>query len=681
VNSRPLPAIPEVKEPAHRVRDALPAIAIAACFVLLLVYSFRQISGADYWWQYATGRLIVSEGIPRVDSFSYTRTGEPWIELRWLFCATLYGITRTVGHIGAQCMQALVMGGAFYIAWLTANRSVKATALAALLLGIVASSQRMFVRPEMVSFLLSAVFLLVVVRFRQSGTRWIWVLPLLQILWTNAHTQFPLGVGICAAGLAATIFEQFVLKRRTVGSIVILALVTCACAAACFVNPYGWRGAVFPIQLFRQIHGTVFKQHIGEFASPFALDVSPVFIAFVSLLILTAWTLWRSLGKLDAAVVVWTLATGYLACVAIRNVPLFALSAVVLSGARVVPRDRTVRSTTSDPAIPAAPPANPVVGSIVAVIASGMAILCATNLLSRWFDDGTRYGLGLLPHRYPLGAAAFLANAKPSGRVINTMTEGSFLTAIGVKVFIDPRLEVYGEEFYDGYLKLQNNQAAWNEAQSRWKFEVAVVDPGSPMVDRIVEAGNFTLMHFEAAGAVFVEKRVPSPPLDAAAAERLVSKLPNDIQWRDRRKLAQFLMATGYPRASAALLERIPASERSNDAKSLLAMGLMRSGRFDAAVKVLRELDQAGAGDAQVKSMLGAALIESGSIEEGLRLVEQALALDNRNAATWAFRARALAAQGKNEAAVEAMSKAVELEPGNSFYVQALESLRRPSPR
>jgi hypothetical protein len=87
---------------------ALSSGALAAVLLLFTAASFRKVWGADFWWQYATGRLVAEHGIPREDVFSYTMTGQPWIEMRWLYCYVLYHLRELSGA-----------GGVIVAKWLT----------------------------------------------------------------------------------------------------------------------------------------------------------------------------------------------------------------------------------------------------------------------------------------------------------------------------------------------------------------------------------------------------------------------------------------------------------------------------------------------------------------------------------------------------------------------------------
>ena len=89
----------------------------AFCVVafLLLFASFRCIWGADYWWQWATGKYVSQSSIPFEDVFSYTRAGKPWIELRWLYCLSLFQLENILGLKSVIVAKFLMLFASFFI--------------------------------------------------------------------------------------------------------------------------------------------------------------------------------------------------------------------------------------------------------------------------------------------------------------------------------------------------------------------------------------------------------------------------------------------------------------------------------------------------------------------------------------------------------------------------------------
>ena len=67
-----------------RLFDAILIGFFLALVFLLGVFQLRDT--ADFYWHLRTGDLIRASGeIPRVDFYTYTRAGSPWIDLHWMF--------------------------------------------------------------------------------------------------------------------------------------------------------------------------------------------------------------------------------------------------------------------------------------------------------------------------------------------------------------------------------------------------------------------------------------------------------------------------------------------------------------------------------------------------------------------------------------------------------------------
>lgn len=228
---------------------AVPALGAAILVVALL--GIRRVWDVDYWWQVATGRwMIEHHAIMRADVFTWTRPGTARIESSWLYCVVLEGLVRAGGVALAVCVKAALMLGAFgSVAWAGLVRTdgrggvwgvggwiaVSCAAMVAAL----ASSQRFVLRPEVVTYAMLGVFVLVVSRWGMR--RGVWVLPALMIVWTNCHSGFGLGLLVvgawwCEAVAAAWTgrggAERWNESRRSAGVLVL-------CAGATLVTPYG----------------------------------------------------------------------------------------------------------------------------------------------------------------------------------------------------------------------------------------------------------------------------------------------------------------------------------------------------------------------------------------------------------------------------------------------------------
>ena len=239
-----------------------------------------DLENSDIGWQLRTGQLILERGeVPQTDWFTYTNPESEWIDLHWLFqigLAKLWAIGGSAALILAKCCVAtLTLAIALSIGKKTWSELITVTCW---LLPVLIYAGRYFVRPEVLTLLFLTCALSILWKAR-TNYRWIWLLPLLQVLWVNSQGLFVLQfVLIGAFGL-----EQ--LLRRVSRSInrlcevdqheTLLPLWPMTIAGSItlltsLLNPYGFRGAIFPATLFARVSGPdrdFFLKFSGEFDS------------------------------------------------------------------------------------------------------------------------------------------------------------------------------------------------------------------------------------------------------------------------------------------------------------------------------------------------------------------------------------------------------------------------------
>src|SRR6516165_690625 len=166
----------------------LAAIVIGSA----LLGSLSPVSGDDPFFLLNDARWLVEHHeIPSVDHFSYTAQGQPWI----------YPVGGSLLFYGLW-----LIGGYALLSWFSASATAATTALllrngsviSAVLtaLAIPLIAVRTGVRADLFTTLLSAAYLALLWRYHKTGRARLWLLPVLMILWVNAHLGFFLGLGV-----------------------------------------------------------------------------------------------------------------------------------------------------------------------------------------------------------------------------------------------------------------------------------------------------------------------------------------------------------------------------------------------------------------------------------------------------------------------------------------------------
>ena len=174
----------------HQRGDALAsALPWLLLFALTAALVLQRIQSVDYWWLLRTGQLIAETGsVPRVDDYTFTVTGERWVDIHWLFQLGLWGLFRLGGHaavvLGKLAPIAAVL---VLLAPIGYRRQRQFVSIAALALLLLAACDRFLPRPELLSWVLLAAVLRILDRFERTGDRWIWAVVPVQLLWVNVH--------------------------------------------------------------------------------------------------------------------------------------------------------------------------------------------------------------------------------------------------------------------------------------------------------------------------------------------------------------------------------------------------------------------------------------------------------------------------------------------------------------
>ena len=179
-------------------------------------YAIGPIADYDFWWHLKTGEVMVQGGgLLQSDPFNFTGDGlvsnieAVILKGYWLWQITAYGLYTLFGFNGIFLFNLVI---AFVMVGVVAQqmrRQRVGFALAVLLLTLGFSLMRntyMLERPQIVSFLFTAILLVQFARVRDGG-QFGWMLPLLMMVWANLHGGFAVGDILLLCFLAGAVIE------------------------------------------------------------------------------------------------------------------------------------------------------------------------------------------------------------------------------------------------------------------------------------------------------------------------------------------------------------------------------------------------------------------------------------------------------------------------------------------
>ena len=232
-------------------RMAFPVFLILAIFTVMYGYS-PGLADPDYYWHLKTGELIwQARALPEGDPFSWTFQGRDWVLHEWLFQLGLYRLYALTGPAGVAAMTAFVLALVWYLPYATADRMVKRPVLVFLLAlvlgaGVVGSGAP---RPHLVSLVFFAILLAVFFQAKYGARHWpLLAVPVLMVVWVNAHGGFAIGIAAMAA-LAALEWVNLAWRYRDRAQVVLCAWLTGVAGltlAASALNPDGVAHWAYP---------------------------------------------------------------------------------------------------------------------------------------------------------------------------------------------------------------------------------------------------------------------------------------------------------------------------------------------------------------------------------------------------------------------------------------------------
>ena len=624
-----------------KVDFILNRLLLIVFFAILIVYASREISDLDLWLHLKTGEVILKNGfVPLNDIFSFTIQGKPWINHEWLFQVLAY-LFFSFGHAdGLILMQNIVVIATFFMLYLMGMRKGSHVfVFIVLYLTLLAIAYRFTIRPDIFSLFFLTLYLFLIKDFIDNKTRAIWILPILQIVWTNMHGfsfTGPLLILIFLSGelikrAAKLPFEWRNTQRLDDNEIFQLVILFVLMSLASLANPAGLAGAAYPFSVLGQISGKgrVVFQYIQELAKPVTLknifDLN-FFLFYKAVIVISFFSFRFNHKHMDISDFILWFSFLCFSLLAIRNVAYFAIIAayVIFSNAEL--------ASESGKTLPFKIPSERLktIGYYVAMaflfyypVKGTMKYLESSNYN---FDTYKLKSIlwGVAEERFPENAVKFLSENKLPRHMFNDFNSGSYLigkTYPARQVFIDGRTELYGPEFFLNYVALgEGKKAVLEKTIARYNIQgffltIATNDLHLGLVRYLLQNPRWRVVYFDDSAIVFLK--------DTKENSDLIKKFSIDLRrWSPQRpdflklgiafryplpyvERARFLNMLGYYEAAAKeaklILEVMP---NNAEAFKFMTDFALEQKHYDEAFRYARDCLLYAPGDLQMRSKL-----------------------------------------------------------------------------
>ncbi len=471
-------------------------VFLAVLFLGLFAMAARNVIDPDVWWHLKAGQFIAQHrSVPHTDPFSFTRAGQPWVAHEWLTELLLFEIQCTAGWGGLIVLFAAMVSATFFLLYLRCGPAPYVAGVATLTAAW-ATMPVWGVRPQVLSLLLTSLWLLILERSERDPKILWWTLPL-TLLWVNLHAGFALGLALSALLLAGDWLElalgrssqQTAPHLRTAVFVLLLDL------ALVPLNPNGLRLYSYPIETLRS---AAMQSYIVEWASP--NFHRPEYWPFLLIVLGTFATLGWSSFQVRPRNLLLLVVSLYAGLCSIRLMPLFVLIAVPL----ICQRFRNWPRSKSRPSSQA--PARALLNGVIVL---AMAVFAGAHT----FQTIQRQPASEAQH-FPARAVAFLQSHAPAGRIFNHYDWGGYLIwklYPSTRVFIDGRADLYGEPLLDQFANAYQFKGAWRQTLQSWNIDTVLVPQSSALAAGLRASPGWSVAYEDSQAVVLTAYPHASP--------------------------------------------------------------------------------------------------------------------------------------------------------------------------
>lgn len=507
---------------------------------LVFIMFFHQIDAIeqDLGRHLLLGKIIVQTmSVPKTNLLSYSNPNFPFINTHWLSQVVFYLVENVTGFFGLLLFTTIVAVAAFLLQLLYVKKYHAIPLIIASLIYLQILLGRTDVRPEIFSFFFLSIITVVLYNYRKNFTKWIFIIPPIELLWVNTHIYFP--IGILVTGLF--LLELIITHRKEIKSkkTVTLAAVFLVSLFVLVFNPNTIRGAFYPLFVFQNYGMEIAENHnVFDMWNLFG-HLSSILYFFIaaSFLFLVMLITFRKTKLID-----WLLVVTFtiIAASADRNLPLFVFATFIAFAGAL----NNLYSTISP--------------SLKKHLYVKNSLLLLVGLFTLWQTIAI---ITVNPHGYamPMGASKavdFLEQNKISGPIFNNFDIGSYLLYRlypQEKVFVDGRPEAYPVSFFKNiYTPMEQNKNIFQQEDKKYHFNVIFISytdqtPSNQQFLRDINANpEWRLVYLDPLIVIYIKNSPKNQYITSTSILHTAQITSSDLTKKELNQLLAFYENIGW---------------------------------------------------------------------------------------------------------------------------------------
>ncbi len=501
-------------------------------------------------WHLVTGHYILQNGhVPATDLISYTFPNKPWVAYEWLFDVFIAALDQIGGLrlVAVACCSAIA--GIILLVYQDCRRGGCHYGLTLFLcvLGTFVSAIHWLARPHLVTLFCVYIYARVLWRFFNaeiSAKRlWLW-LGLTMLVWVNSHPAFLMGFAILFIYWFCDLFvwcglADGELKTRVGNRLKAITIGGAIAAVASLINPYGFKLHEYILHYLNQ---TGVISQTDEFASPtFHGQLQPTCLELLFFFLATGLVMTKVKPALPRLMT--SLAFAHLTLASLRNMPLFVVVGLPFIG------ELWGQARVSDLLGTTGIEGNKIVNFIMKSFRANaetvneieticnrhvLPILVVAVLALSCFQNGKLFGVELVRSRFSpkdkpteVTLDAIKKYGLDPNRGFNLDNWGGFIRyKAGYRVFIDDRVDFYGQDFYFDYGDMARVTPNWKTLMDKYKIQWVLFPRNGIIITRLKTEPGWKLLAQDECSVLYVRTDFLPAGSPAIAAPNLVPYVP-----------------------------------------------------------------------------------------------------------------------------------------------------------
>lgn len=412
------------------------------------------------------GKIIVqTQTVPKTNLLSYTYPDYPLINTHWFSEVLFYLIEKVSGLFGLLFATSVTATAAFLIQLFYVKKYSVIPILFASLIYFRILLERTDLRPEIFSFFFLSIFIVLLYKFRSGFTRWIYILPFVELLWVNTHVYFPIGILVLSLFLIDYLITRPNKTKRK--NTITLVVILIASIITTLLNPNTIDGALFPLNVF-QNYGFEIEENHNVFAIWNLFQQKSTILYFFIAVPLLFLVLLITIKKTKPVDWFLTICFTVFAATFERNLSLFVFATFIpftkssdILYTKFFSHVQEHRNR-----------------KIILYLVAGFFIFWQTKDIVTFNTFG---------YKIPTGASKavdYLQKNNIPGPIFNNFDIGSYLEYRlypKEKVFVDGRPEAYPVSFFQQiYIPMQQDKTLFQQADKKYHFNIIFISHTDP---------------------------------------------------------------------------------------------------------------------------------------------------------------------------------------------------------